>query len=683
MNMRRLFLSLLILSLAGCAGAPHGSDQEGVYDVSSLESSDTLEAFRNNSSLTRASLPDPPIIDYPKHDSLNGRYVLLSGTGTAGARVLVVQSRYINNVLVDTLVNEQGQWSARSLLELPVGSFAISGRQTLDGRVSAWGATRGFTVVQPAPAPVIEIPSEGSQSGHFPLLSGTGIPGARVQVMKSREINTVLVDTHVDEHGQWSARSALELPAGSYAMAGRQTLDGKVSPWGLTRSFTVVGSVPAPIIETPVQDSPSGRFPLLSGKGIPGARVQVTKSRDASTVLVDTLVNKDGQWSARSALQLPAGGYAMAGRQTLDGKVSPWGLTRSFTVVDSVPAPTIAAPEQDIQTGRFPLLSGEGIPGARMQVMKSREINTVLVDTLVDARGQWSAISSLALPVGSYAMAGRQILDRKTSAWSTTRTFIVDDNSQGLLVAERLNARFADTRSACDGQRASYNCNGILIRITDASPDFHAWNPSPGSIQREGVPFSYIRADIRLVRLAWGKGQGLIMKELDAPSPYRLNVRCAFPYDGATFYRSASCNEHSGAPLVSKPCDQLGITTAAAWRDYFYNLASRFTGCSFRADQAQFDLSIRARNLLNGSDQDGQHNELIISSWPQNIPEQLPLEAFFYLHSTARTTGLAGAQLMQRDYANSTGGFMPIVRLNLQATDGKLFSYAAQDQAVK
>lgn len=246
----------------------------------------------------------------------------------------------------------------------------------------------------------------------------------------------------------------------------------------------------------------------------------------------------------------------------------------------------------------------------------------------------------------------------------------------GYQVASRLNARYADTAMACPGDTPAYNCNGVLIRTTDASSAFRAWNPSDGSISRDGVSFSYMRADVYVPRLAWAKNQGLIMKELAAPTAYPLTLRCAYPYDGATFYRSNSCNEHSAAPQVSTPCAEQGITTEHEWLPYFNALASKFTSCSFTGETIPFAVSLKARALLDDAVQRGQHNELIIAKWPQNIGEQLPLEAFFYVAEEARPN----AVFFQRDYFQHTGWYLPVVVVDLAARDGQVFSFNPNDQ---
>jgi len=247
----------------------------------------------------------------------------------------------------------------------------------------------------------------------------------------------------------------------------------------------------------------------------------------------------------------------------------------------------------------------------------------------------------------------------------------------GYQVASRLNARYADTSPACRGDTAAYNCNGVLIRITDASPAFHAWNPSPGSTLRNAVAFSYLRSDVYASRLVYGKNQGLIMKELAAPAAYPLTLRCAFPFDGGTDFRSTGCNEHSLDPVRSRPCDEQGINSGQQWVALFYTLSHKSTGCSFNSSAEQFEQSVVARSFLNATDQT-QHNEVVIASWPQDFGDRLPLEAFFYIADA----GKASAAFFQQDFFQQTGRFLPVVHLNLAADTGHEFTYDPADQSV-
>lgn len=235
----------------------------------------------------------------------------------------------------------------------------------------------------------------------------------------------------------------------------------------------------------------------------------------------------------------------------------------------------------------------------------------------------------------------------------------------GYQVAAKLNARYSDTATTCQGDQPAFSCNGVLIRAADASASFRAWNPSDTSINRNGVSFSYVRADVGTTQLAGS--QGFTFKETFASTPYPVTLRCSYPANAGTNSIPDSCRAS---------CESQGVTTVAAWQSSY--AGSPGSSCAFTSSPAQFQLSIDVRPAFNNQSEILKWNELIIAVWPQNIPEQLPLEAFFYTSGNA--TGLANAQFIQRDYFEHTASFLPIVRLNLSATDGQPFAFGVEDQ---
>lgn len=289
-----------------------------------------------------------------------------------------------------------------------------------------------------------------------------------------------------------------------------------------------------------------------------------------------------------------------------------------------------------------------------------------------NATGEWLPIFKMDLQDAEDAVFG----------------FDLDDQLYiGYSVAAELNARYVNTTMAC-GDKAAYECSGVVLRITDASTAFHAWNPSPGSIARGGVSFSYVRKDTGpMSRLAWDKAQGYIMKALEAPARYPLQVLCAFVADGATYYRPAICGESTLFPSVSRPCDQQGVLTVAAWVRHFHAVAGGARiqrDCSFNGSRDQFALTILGREHFDDPGYwQNMHNEIVISTWPQDIPEQLPIQAFFYQLKTGDDSGREGARFFQRDYFRVTGKFLPVVRivLPIPAIDSP-FSYLVEDQSL-
>lgn len=245
------------------------------------------------------------------------------------------------------------------------------------------------------------------------------------------------------------------------------------------------------------------------------------------------------------------------------------------------------------------------------------------------------------------------------------RVFGFDENEQlyiGSLVAERLNSRYSNTDSTCRNGQAAFYCNGVLIRATAATSKFHAWDPSPNSVSRNGVSFTYLRADSR-VRTLTG-ATGLIFAESFKPVAYPITLRCAYPVNAGTNAIFQSCRTPS--------CQDSGVTSVAIWRARYAGAPAN--SCAFGPDAVAFQLNMAVRASMS----DTSHNEIIIAAWTKGIPEQLPLEAFFYSGG-----GLANSQFIQKDYYRSTSRFLPIIKVNLNATSGGVFSFDPKDQSVR
>jgi hypothetical protein len=271
-------------------------------------------------------------------------------------------------------------------------------------------------------------------------------------------------------------------------------------------------------------------------------------------------------------------------------------------------------------------------------------------------------------------------LDLAASAQSVF-SISVSDQIYGQVVAEQLNARYANVSETCAGKSA-YFCNGLLARVTKATTNYHAWDPSPTSIARNGVAFSYLRQDLTMARLYGDQVTGFIFKSLDMAAKadaYPTPVRCSFPFDGATDRRYLSCGHHDFFPGEGDSCMEMGIDTLAKWKAHYHSHSNRQGHqCSLGPETGQFSIFLKARDNFDHPADLNFPNEVILAAWPVSIPEKLPLEAFFYVDSPA---GLVGAQYMQRDYFEQTGNYLPVIRLTI---GDKVFnfSYREDDQDV-
>lgn len=260
-------------------------------------------------------------------------------------------------------------------------------------------------------------------------------------------------------------------------------------------------------------------------------------------------------------------------------------------------------------------------------------------------------------------------------------SFFASDQVYGQVVADQLNSRYSNVANECAGN-AAYFCSGVLIRVTKATTNYHAWDPSPVAISRNGVPFSYLRRDVKMARLYRAEVNGFVFKSFDAIAKigsYPTPVRCAFPFDGATDMRVKSCGHHSFFPNAGESCLGIGVDTLAKWKEHYHSHTNRQGHqCSLGPEKEQFSIFLKARDNFNNAGDLNYPNEVIVAAWSVGIPKKLPLEAFIYVESPA---GAEGAKFMQRDYFAQTTDYLPVIRVTI--TGGVFsFSYHEADQAV-
>ncbi|MHC8371986.1 halovibrin HvnA [Pseudomonas sp. MDT1-85] len=257
----------------------------------------------------------------------------------------------------------------------------------------------------------------------------------------------------------------------------------------------------------------------------------------------------------------------------------------------------------------------------------------------------------------------------------------------GTTVASNLTNRYNDVRPDCGKpSMPAFLCRGIVLRSTVPSDAYSSWNPSPHSQTSGGVSFTFLGKDAKFKNLVFGQKNGFIFYPvLSKPEGTRqIEVLCAYPRDGATQLRDKpGCGAHPYAPDRSRRCQTIGIATAeqwvANWNQNIWNMCSfdvRDSMNSLGADS--FYQSIRVHNLKNLFAGAYDYTELILATWPQNIPQELPIEAFYYLPG-----GLAGAQHDQRDFYAKTGGkVVPIIKMTLPGTitADVTFTYLQADQ---
>ncbi|MGN7948733.1 Ig-like domain-containing protein [Microbacterium sp. 22215] len=144
-------------------------------------------------------------------------------------------------------------------------------------------------------------------------------------------------------------------------------------------------AVPAPVIDVP--SAPVGPIAPITGSGVPGATVYLSLYGGAA--LGTAVVGDDGRWSILPSTPLTHGMNSLAAYQhSVDADSATNG---GIVLVDAqVDPPAVAAPEgeQDL-TGPLEL-TGEGEPGATVEVRD--ESGTVVCSTVVETGGTWACV---------------------------------------------------------------------------------------------------------------------------------------------------------------------------------------------------------------------------------------------------------------------------------------------------
>lgn len=281
-----------------------------------------------------------PIVDFPQEGQEVGRFPMFSGRGVPGAKMFIIQSGNAEVHLVnDCWVDRNGRWAARSVIELPLGPYSYSTKQQRDGADSSWvSPNRTIKIIEMQagfPAAVINTPTQGASVERRPLFAGTGgTPGAMLKVFSRAEEDTF--DSYgvaqVDAQGNWSTRSAVQLDVRQHQISCIQELDGQESLKPSTVTFTVTDLIDPPVIVSPATGGYVSPRAVIRGTALPGARVFIVTSGDASEIWASGIVDEQGQWVVVTR-PLPIGAFHLATKAEKDGKSSGWRGFR-LTVLD-------------------------------------------------------------------------------------------------------------------------------------------------------------------------------------------------------------------------------------------------------------------------------------------------------------------------------------------------------------
>jgi hypothetical protein len=262
---------------------------------------------------------------------------------------------------------------------------------------------------------------------------------------------------------------------------------------------------------------------------------------------------------------------------------------------------------------------------------------------------------------------------------------IIQTESTGPATATALNSRYNDVRMNCADNKPAYYCNGVIIRSTqDGSYD--PWNPSPAAVRLGGVSFSYMRKDAHVTDLYHHSGFIFLSQEQAIAQNKAQELVCSYAYDAGTLVgvrsdKGCGIKTRSANLADLSSCSSVNVRTPTQWYAYTATIPNRDYQCSLSTiDSTQFATSIQVR-ADRPDNMEALWNEIMVTTWPQDIGTQLPIEAFFW--KANRSAALTEARHYQAKYKDRTQLWRPIIRLDLTQLGGNPFRYVESDQAVQ
>ncbi|WP_256735495.1 hypothetical protein [Pseudomonas sp. dw_612] len=308
-----------------------------------------------------------------------------------------VKLRFSDNAQEHQATVTGTQWTfKRSTPFAPDVYHEVTATQRAAGQDSPAAALR-FSLERFIPQPVFTAPVEGSEVGRNPLVTGSGgIAGGKIELHDAQFTGLVGESDSLIADGNWEVQLN-NLAFRDYTLTAVQLMGGRTSEFSAEHSFRVV--VLPPEIEVPAPDGTLPRIARISGKGLPGARVDVWLQGVADPILTGISVDTNGLWQS-AAITLDIGRHSLRARQTFDGRPSKDSPVQAFRVVPV--APIIETPVDAAAVGRGVVVSGFGHPGDTVAVALSTAPQTVLGRAPVLADRTWSMAVELVVAAGDH-----------------------------------------------------------------------------------------------------------------------------------------------------------------------------------------------------------------------------------------------------------------------------------------
>ena len=354
-----------------------------------------------------------PRITLPANNTQVSNFAI-SVRGTTNSPAAMSVLLFKNQTLVDSVPARisGGEWTAELTKIYAPGAYRLDVKQK---RIAS--ITLNLVLLKP----VIVSPAQNAVLvDQYPMLRGTGTPGARVDVHESGFGTFLGGGFNVGTNREWSGRLTTTLSLGrTYTVTALQRFSEGESLWADDRKLRMLSP---PTISSPTQNQEvemritvSGTVNALFKEGT----IQVKRDVVGTLLGTATVNTSTGAWQAQLTTDLTPGDYSLTAVHVFSGVKSLGASPVRLKV--RPPRPQLTTP--DPASGVNPVLTGTGgHPGATLVL--SDETGEDLGSVIVTGNS-WSVSPRSALTPGGYAFKVRQSISNMLSLWSNVRTFSV------------------------------------------------------------------------------------------------------------------------------------------------------------------------------------------------------------------------------------------------------------------
>jgi hypothetical protein len=242
----------------------------------------------------------------------------------------------------------------------------------------------------------------------LPQISGTGYPGALVQLYEVDQRDLVIGAVIVDNDGRWTTPLTKPLSmTESFSITALQLYENVPSRWAVHSSFAVLF---APrILGTTVY--PERKLSVHGGGGLAGAKLELWLEDKSKGIQLATTVWQDGTWLALSVEAWPPGKHLFTAKQvgSVSGQSSDWSDT--YVVNVKPPTPRIEVPPAYSSVRQALKIMNVWPEGASVQIFTEKD--EIVVGTFDPSTctfkpsGEWA--------VGTTSVRAMQTVDGATS----------------------------------------------------------------------------------------------------------------------------------------------------------------------------------------------------------------------------------------------------------------------------